>query len=272
LRDALTRHDFTLLSRPHVDFVAHSLIALLEPPLFVIWGALLVAVALARGRPRVALAVVFVMALAPLTAEILKPLLVYPHPRFATVDVRPPSWPSGHSTAALTVVLCTVLVTAPRLRALVTTLGGVYALAVGCSLLILAWHMPSDVLGGYLLAALWMAIAVAILRIADRRWPSTSRRSAASARAEQWRSGAGGRRAGSVRAGVPERLLAHTRGAQRIHGAAEDEQQVRQSVEVAHDLWIDVLPDGNRATLGTAADGAADMQVGSGGRAAGNHE
>jgi membrane-associated phospholipid phosphatase len=182
LHDALTRHDFTLLSRPQVDFVAHSLIALLEPPLFIVWGALLVAVALARGRPRVALAVVLVMALAPLTAEVLKPLLAHPHPRFGTVHVGPPSWPSGHSTAALTVVLCTVLVTAPRLRALVTTLGGVYALAVGCSLLILAWHMPSDVLGGYLLAALWMAIAVAVLRIADRRWPSANRRSAASAR------------------------------------------------------------------------------------------
>jgi membrane-associated phospholipid phosphatase len=35
----------------------------------------------------------------------------------------------------------------------------------------LAWHMPSDVLGGYLVASLWMALAVAALRGADRRWP-----------------------------------------------------------------------------------------------------
>jgi membrane-associated phospholipid phosphatase len=178
LRDALTLHDFTLLSRPHVDTVANFLIDLLEPLLFVIWGALLVAVALARGRPRVAIAVVLVMALAPLTAEILKPLLAHPHARVGSVQIAPASWPSGHSAAALTVVLCTVLVTPGRLRALVATLGGVYALAVGCSLLILAWHMPSDVLGGYLVAALWVAIAVAVLRIADRRWPSAGRRSA----------------------------------------------------------------------------------------------
>jgi membrane-associated phospholipid phosphatase len=178
LRDALTLHDFTLLGRPHVDSVANLLIDLLEPLLFVIWGALLVAVALVRGRPRVALAVVLVMALAPLTAEILKPLLAHPHPHVGSVHVGPASWPSGHSTAALTVVLCTVLVTPARLRALVATLGGIYALAVGCSLLILAWHMPSDVLGGYLVAALWMAIAVAALRIADRRWPSARGRSA----------------------------------------------------------------------------------------------
>jgi membrane-associated phospholipid phosphatase len=177
LRDALTLHDFTLLSRPHVDSVADFLIELLEPVLFVIWGALLVAVALGRGRPRVALAVVLVMALAPLTAEILKPLLAHPRPRVGTVHIGPASWPSGHSTAALTLVLCAVLVAPRRLRALVATLGGVYALAVGCSLLILAWHMPSDVLGGYLVAALWVAIAVAALRIADRRWPSGGRRS-----------------------------------------------------------------------------------------------
>jgi membrane-associated phospholipid phosphatase len=75
-------------------------------------------------------------------------------------------------------VLCAVLVAPARSRALVATLGGIYALAVGCSLLILAWHMPSDVLGGYLVAALWMAIVVAALRISDRRWPSASRRSA----------------------------------------------------------------------------------------------
>jgi membrane-associated phospholipid phosphatase len=118
------------------------------------------------------------MALAQLTAEILKPLLAHPHPRFGAVHVGPASWPSGHSTAALTVVLCAVLVAPARSRALVATLGGIYALAVGCSLLILAWHMPSDVLGGYLVAALWMAIVVAALRISDRRWPSASRRSA----------------------------------------------------------------------------------------------
>jgi membrane-associated phospholipid phosphatase len=178
LRDGLTLHDFTLLSRPHVDSVANFLIELLEPLLFVIWGAVLVAVAVARGRPRVALAVVLMMALAPLTAEILKPLLAHPHPRVGTVHIGPASWPSGHSTAALTVVLCAVLVAPKRMRAVVATLGAIYALAVGCSLLILAWHMPSDVLGGYLVAALWMAIAVAALRIADRRWPSSGLRSA----------------------------------------------------------------------------------------------
>jgi membrane-associated phospholipid phosphatase len=175
LRDAVALRDFTLLSHPHVDLVANFLLDLLEPPLFVIWGSAMVAVALYRGRPRTALAVALVMALAPFTAETLKPLLAHPHAHFGAVHIAPASWPSGHSTAALTVALCAVLVAPARLRPLVATVGAGYALAVGCALLILAWHMPSDVLGGYLVATLWMALAVASLRFAERRWPRRGR-------------------------------------------------------------------------------------------------
>jgi membrane-associated phospholipid phosphatase len=175
LRDAVALRDFTALSHPSVDSVANFLIRLLEPLLFTIWGFALVAVALARGRPRVAAAVALVMALAPLSAETLKPLLAHPHAQAGAVRIGAASWPSGHSTAALILVLCAVLVAPRRLRGLVGALGGLYAVAVGCALLILAWHMPSDVLGGYLLATLWMAIAVAALRAADRRWPAGRR-------------------------------------------------------------------------------------------------
>jgi membrane-associated phospholipid phosphatase len=119
----------------------------------------------------VAGAVAIVMAFAPLSAETLKPLLAHPHAAAGAVRIGAASWPSGHATAALTVVLCAALVAPSRLRPLVGGLGGIFALAVGCALLILAWHMPSDVLGGYLLATLWMAVAVAALRSADRRWP-----------------------------------------------------------------------------------------------------
>jgi membrane-associated phospholipid phosphatase len=175
LRDAVALRDFTLLSRPHVDAAANFLIRLLEPALFILWGAALVSVALARRRPRVAVAVAAVMALAPFTSETLKPLLAHPHARVGDVHIGPASWPSGHSTAALALVLCAVLVTPARLRPVVAAVGGVFAVAVGCSLLILAWHMPSDVLGGYVVATLWMALAVAALRLAERRWPTRQR-------------------------------------------------------------------------------------------------
>jgi membrane-associated phospholipid phosphatase len=172
LRDALALRDFTLLSRPHVDSAANFIIHLLKPALFILWGTALVAVALGRERPRVAVAVVAVMSLAPLTSETLKPLLAHPHAQVGAVHVSPASWPSGHSTAALALVLSAVLVSPARLRPIVGALGAVFAAAVGIALLILAWHMPSDVIGGYLVAALWTALAVASLRAAERRWPS----------------------------------------------------------------------------------------------------
>jgi membrane-associated phospholipid phosphatase len=170
-KDALALQDFTRLSRPGVDTVANFLLRLLDPREFILWGIALVAVALARERPRVALAVIAVMALAPLTAETLKPLVAHPHVELGAIQVGAASWPSGHATAARARARYAVLVAPPRLRVSVAVVGGLFALAVGCSLLILAWHMPSDVLGGYLVATFWAALAVAALRAADRRWP-----------------------------------------------------------------------------------------------------
>jgi membrane-associated phospholipid phosphatase len=164
LRDAVVLRDFTLLSRPHVDSAANALLRLFDPAPFIALSTVLVAVALARGRWRVGLAVALVLALAPLSAQLLKPLLAHAHDPVSGVYIASASWPSGHSTAAAALVLCAVLVSPARLRPLLAVLGGLFALAVGCALLILAWHMPSDVLGGYVLAGLWAALAVAGLR------------------------------------------------------------------------------------------------------------
>src|SRR5438270_928921 len=125
----------------------------------------------AAGALRIAGLCLLALALAPLTADALKPLLAHPHASAGAVHIAPASWPSGHSTAALALALCAVLVAPRRARPLVAVAGGAFALAVGCALLIRAWHMPSDVLGGYLVAVLWMALALAGLRAAERRWP-----------------------------------------------------------------------------------------------------
>lgn len=170
-RDAQALHDFTLLSRPSVDGPASFLLHLLNPMQFILWGVALVAVALARERARVAVAVAAVMGLAPLTSETLKPLLAHPHVQIGAVHIGAASWPSGHSTAALALVLSAVLVSPPRLRVVVASVGALFAATVGCALLILAWHMPSDVVGGYLVASFWASLALAALRAADRRWP-----------------------------------------------------------------------------------------------------
>lgn len=174
VKDAVALHDFTLLGGPRLDDLANALLFLLDPLLYTLWGLALVAVALRRRRPLLALAVAFVLGLAPLTAELLKPLLAHPHAWVAGDWVKAASWPSGHASAVTALVLCAILVAPRRLRPLVAGLGVTFAVAVGLSLLILAWHLPSDVVGGYLVGTLWVALALAGLRAADAR--SRSRR------------------------------------------------------------------------------------------------
>jgi membrane-associated phospholipid phosphatase len=173
-KDAVALYDFTLLGGPRADNLANNLLHLLDPALYILWGVLLIAVALWRRRPRVALAVGLVMSLAPLTAETLKPLLAHPHARIYGDEITAASWPSGHASAATALVMCAVLVAPQFLRPTVAVLGAMFAAAVGFSLVLLAWHLPSDVVGGYLVGTLWMALAVAGLRAADAR--SRSRR------------------------------------------------------------------------------------------------
>jgi len=192
VKDAVALYDFTLLGRPRVDILANAVLFLLDPPLYILWGVLLVALALRRRRPRVALAVGLVLSLAPLSAEALKPLLAHPHARIGASEIGAASWPSGHATAAAALALCAVLVAPRGLRPTVAALGMMFAAAVGVSLLILAWHLPSDVLGGYLLGTLWMALALSGLRAADGRSRSTRLGRFAAPTA-----------AGGVRAGVP---------------------------------------------------------------------
>ena len=195
VKDAVALYDLTRLDRPLVEAPANALLDLLYPPFYAAWGLILVAIALHRRLPWVAVAVAILLPLAPWTAELLKPLLAHQHDQIGTKYIANASWPSGHATAAATLVWCALLVAPPSERRLVAIVGALFALAVGAALLVLAWHMPSDVVGGYLLATFWAALAFAALRVGGKDGDAIS---AASARL------GGGRRApGAVRAWSP---------------------------------------------------------------------
>jgi membrane-associated phospholipid phosphatase len=169
-RDAELLRHFALIEGERVNGAARGLLHLLEPLPFTIWAAAIVLFAISRGRPRLALAVAIVMALAPVSADLLKPLLAVPHVGFGRT-IGAGSWPSGHATAATALALSALLVTPHRWWALAAPLAFAFMGAVGLALLIRVWHMPSDVLGGYLLGTLWIALAVSCLRASERRWP-----------------------------------------------------------------------------------------------------
>jgi membrane-associated phospholipid phosphatase len=128
-------------------------------------------VALLRGRFRVVLAIGAIVLGANATTELLKHVLVSPRPGEWVPGSAISSWPSGHSTAAMSLALASVLAVPARLRPAAAALGASLAIAVGYSVLATAIHYPSDVLGGFLVAATWALAMVAGLLASERRWP-----------------------------------------------------------------------------------------------------
>jgi membrane-associated phospholipid phosphatase len=162
---------FTGLQRPRVNGLAGFIRDLCNPGPFAVLGAALIAVALARRRARIALAIgVFLLAANATTELVLKPLLAAPRMLGANATPIPPgSWPSGHATAAMSLALALVLVVPARRRPLAVAVGATFAVAVSYSFLTLGSHYPSDVLGGFLVAVIWVQLAVAGLSIAEAR-------------------------------------------------------------------------------------------------------
>jgi membrane-associated phospholipid phosphatase len=172
--DVRTLNGFVDLNAPHLTPALNAIAHLADPRPYALTGLVLALVALVRGRGRVALAIPPVFAATGATAEGLKHLLATQ--RFdewlGHSQIAAASWPSGHSTAAMTMALCAVIVAPPRLRPTVGAVGGAFAVAVAYAILTLGWHFPSDVFGGYLVAATYVLLAVSAIAFTERRWPS----------------------------------------------------------------------------------------------------
>jgi membrane-associated phospholipid phosphatase len=143
------------------------------PVLAMLVGA--VSIALLRGRRRGALAAVLVVAGANVTTQLVKVLLAHPRVKVAIGGdpFEPNTFPSGHTTAVASIAIAYAFaLPAARLR-LTFTLGAALTLAVGCSVVTIGWHYPSDVLGGILVAAGWGFAVLAFGRVIG---PRSSRR------------------------------------------------------------------------------------------------
>lgn len=165
---------FADLHRPRVDRVARFIADLCDPKPYVYFAAIPVLVAAARRRPRIAAAVGIILLGANVTTQLLKPLLAEPRAASLLGGVSPvsaASWPSGHATAAMSLALCSVMAAPSRLRPFLAALGAAFAVAVSYSFLTLGWHYPSDVFGGFLVAATWTLLGVAALFTAEARYP-----------------------------------------------------------------------------------------------------
>jgi membrane-associated phospholipid phosphatase len=171
--------------------LAHRIAGLCDPGPYILIALAIVATAAVTRGARRALAAGLLLTVTAFSSQILKPTLAsghfdahlvgsgyYIHPMILT-----DAFPSGHSTAAMSIALALVIVAPRAWRPVAAAFGALFTLAVSFSILTLGWHYPSDVLGGYLVAMAWCLFLIAITRIADVRWPEPGSLAAATRRA-----------------------------------------------------------------------------------------
>jgi membrane-associated phospholipid phosphatase len=175
--DVATLHGFAGFYRSWLDSEIELTGRLADPVPYAAVGLACIGVALARRRALRAAAVGVVLLGTGLTTQLLKHALA--EQRYADwlgfAQVDPASLPSGHATAALTLVLCAVMVAPPSWRVAVGLLGAAGSVAVAYATLALAWHYPSDVIAGFLVAGLWVSLALAVLQRVEMADPEPAR-------------------------------------------------------------------------------------------------
>jgi hypothetical protein len=124
-------------------------------------NVLLVLMALVRRRVALALVVGAVILGANLTTQLLKHVL--PQPGTPGAGGEPLTFPSGHATVAMSVVMGLLLVVPPSVRALTAVAGLVYANGIGVAVVAAGWHRPSAAVGAYLVCSAWAAAGAALL-------------------------------------------------------------------------------------------------------------
>jgi membrane-associated phospholipid phosphatase len=127
----------------------------------------LLAIGVARGRYARALVAVALVVVSVGSVEALKHGL--PHVQHAVPAGRRPTWPSGHTSIAVSLGLALVLAAPPLLRPVAALAGAAYAAGIGLSVVVLGWHYPSDVAGSFFVCGAWGCLAAAALRAAARR-------------------------------------------------------------------------------------------------------
>jgi membrane-associated phospholipid phosphatase len=169
------------LHRPWLTNIATHVAHLANPLPFALLTVLLAAVALARGRPRHALAAIVLLGGASILAQTLKVLLQHSrhHGFLGDAQINAVAFPSGHATASMSLAFAAVLVAPAAWRPLAAIGGALFALGVSEAVMLLAWHFPSDVVGGFLVATASALMVLAGLRAAEARWPERTGRQAA---------------------------------------------------------------------------------------------
>jgi membrane-associated phospholipid phosphatase len=173
--DAAALDGFGAVARPSINGFAAALAHLCNPAPYAVAAVAVMALALATRGLRTAAAVSVLLVGANVSSQTLKPLLghhrelYYSH--WHLNNIADASYPSGHATAAMAISLAVLMIVPRSYRPLTAVLGAVFTIAVSFSIVMLGWHFPSDVVGGFLVATTWGLASMAALRYANERWP-----------------------------------------------------------------------------------------------------
>jgi membrane-associated phospholipid phosphatase len=150
--------------RARAVHAAARLLTTIDVAAIVLLGGAIALVALLRARPRLAVGAGVVIVGSILTTEVLK-RVVLPRPDFGIVDAlhSRPSFPSGHTTVAMSLGMAAMMVAPSRWRWMIGVLSAVYASAVGVAVVATANHRPSDPIGAVLVVTAWTAAVAAVL-------------------------------------------------------------------------------------------------------------
>ncbi|GEM_PF-238249 len=158
-----------VFSRPRLRRITYGVLRTISVSALVLLGAAVVTIALVRGRVSRALVAVTVIAGANVSTQVLKHA-VLPRPDLVAGPLGTrPTFPSGHTTVAMSLAVALVVVVGHRHRLLAGLAGAGYAAAVGGATLTAGWHRPSDVIGAYLVVVVWASLATALLAGPDGR-------------------------------------------------------------------------------------------------------
>jgi membrane-associated phospholipid phosphatase len=158
------------IGQDRVDGLANTVLNAVSFASLAVATVVVAVIALARGRVLLTLVVTAFVATANVVTQVLKHGLYRPDfgvdPERVTAGN---SFPSGHATVAMSVVIALVLVVPPKARGVVAILGAVYAAFAGVATMSLGWHRPSDVAGAVLIVGGCAALACLMLVLAHGR-------------------------------------------------------------------------------------------------------
>ena len=160
-----------------VHDLASAIVILGDLPGLLILAAAVVGIGLWFGRRREVVAALVLIAGANVTTQALKSVLEHVRYRVAEQGWELPwanSFPSGHTTAAATIAVALLFVVPARHRLLAAAVGFLLTAAVALSVVVLAWHYPSDVLGAFLVVGAWAFAILAVLRFREDREAAVS--------------------------------------------------------------------------------------------------